>query len=135
MSDTFYSLFDNAPKIDFSPEWIIEHRYLNGAVTGITSPVLKPGVIVSTVDTFGRKCVIIGVGNKENIIIFERYANNKECILLSNESFEFFSLVKEETTLDISNVITEIHLLAIYETISKHTPNLDEKIFGVEPWC
>ena len=122
MNLTFLHLFSIARKIEFNPQWIERVRYFTYAVKGIHAPVLKPGEFVSTVDNYSRKILIIGINGIDNIVVFQRYFNNSDVsIIVSNETFDFYRLVKDETGVDISNVITEVEMNAICKTISKNT--------------
>lgn len=120
MNTTFNTLFSNAKQVAFNHKWwSVKYKNFNACVTGEDAIKLKCGEIVSCIDSFGRKMVIIGTNNFENVVLYECYSKSNKHIIISSETFEFNQLVKLVTDRDISGVLDELSVLAIYETISR----------------
>lgn len=130
MNTTFNLMYDSARKIAYNSNWwCVKYKDYNRCVIGEYAPKLKRGEIFSSVDAFGRKLLIIGTNGTDNIVLYERYAKGTTDVIVSNETFEFSMLVKIITDVDISNVLSDSDVLAIYETISR---DVIEKISKVK---
>ena len=139
MNTTFNSFHETAIKLPYDEKWwCIKHKDFNKCVTGIHAPKLQRGEVRSSEDVFGRKVVIIGTNNIDNIVLYERYAKCKKQVIISNETFEFSRLVEVVTNADISNGLYDIDVLAIYETISRDMTvnilNLKNNTTAVHAW-
>jgi hypothetical protein len=139
MNTTFNSFHETAIKIPYDEKWwCIKHKDFNQCVTGIHAPKLQRGEVRSSEDAFGRKLVIVGTNNIDNIVLYERYARCKKQVIISNETFEFSKLVEVVTNADISNSLYDIDVLAIYETISRDMSvnilNLKNNTTAVHAW-
>ena len=139
MNTTFNFFHDTAIKISYNEKWWgVQHKDFNNCVIGEIAPKLQRGEVRSAEDAFGRKLVIIGTNNIDNIVLYERYAKCKKQVIISNETFEFSQLVETVTGAEISNALYDIDVLAIYETISRDMTvnvfNLKNNPIAVHAW-
>lgn len=71
-----FSILQNEGKtIEFNELWNNGTGYGNGAASGSAAPKLAVGEAVCSVDSYGRRLVIMGLSKKSNIVIFDSYTD------------------------------------------------------------
>lgn len=93
-------LWNDAPKVDFNPEWKNGTGYLDFATHTPELAVAKDTYVALT-DDLNRKVILKGLGNDFNLVIFERNPEGKGGIVVTNlphprtlrkNDIKFFSL-------------------------------------------
>ena len=82
--ELFLSLWNDAPMTSFDVEWANGTGYYDYA-TDDESIKLAKGEMLASLDTgSNRKLLLIGTGQDTSVVLFERYSNGQNGVIVSN---------------------------------------------------